>query len=69
MRPSNVFAGSHLDRAANLRRDPEWLARALADPESRLVPVYRGRSLVRFEGAAARAVVLRVGQAAGSWLP
>ncbi|MEA2691288.1 MAG: diphosphatase [Acidobacteriota bacterium] len=70
MLPPNVFAGSRLDRAANLRRDPEWLARALADPESRLVPVYRGRSLVRFEGEAARAVALRVAQAAQTpWLP
>jgi NAD+ diphosphatase len=70
MRLPNFFAGGGLDRAAHLRRDPTWLARALADPESRLVPVFRGRSLVRFEGETARAVALSVGEAAGApWLP
>jgi len=70
MRSPNVFAGGDLDRAATLRRDVEWLARTLADPESRLVPVFRGRSLVRFEGERARAVALSVAQAAATpWLP
>jgi NAD+ diphosphatase len=35
-----------LDRAAEERRDPEWLAALLARPETRLVPVWRGKSFV-----------------------
>jgi NAD+ diphosphatase len=70
VRAPNVFAGSRLDRAADLRRDPAGLARALADPASRIVPVHRGRSLVRFTGEEARAVALSGAQAAAtSWLP
>jgi NAD+ diphosphatase len=70
MRSPNIFAGSRLDRAANLRRDPAWLTRALASPESRLIPLFRGRNLVRFEGELARAVAPSVGEAGGTlWLP
>jgi NAD+ diphosphatase len=61
-RPPNVFAGLSLDRAAHLRRDPAWLAARLADPESWLVPFWRGRSLVRWEGERAGAVRLAVGE-------
>ncbi|HTQ80414.1 MAG TPA: NAD(+) diphosphatase [Thermoanaerobaculia bacterium] len=64
MRPANFFSGSPLDRAAHLRRDSEGLAQALTDPQSLLVPVFQGRSLVRFEGDLARAVVLPVAAAA-----
>jgi NAD+ diphosphatase len=70
VRSPNVFAGGHLDRAAPLRRDAAALARALADPASRIVPVHRGRSFVRFEGKRASAVALSGEQAAAtSWLP
>jgi NAD+ diphosphatase len=70
VRSPNVFAGGHLDRAALLRRDAVALARALADPSSRIVPVHRGRSFVRFEGERASAVALSAEQAAAtSWLP
>jgi NAD+ diphosphatase len=37
----NVFAGSHLDRAGNARRDPEWLATQLRDPRARFLPLWQ----------------------------
>jgi len=46
MHRRNVLSGPYLDREAHLRSDPEWIARALADPASRLVPVSQSRSLV-----------------------
>jgi NAD+ diphosphatase len=45
-----------LDRAAEHRRDPEWLAAVLARPETRLVPVWRGKSFVSGPRAAPRPV-------------
>lgn len=45
-RRRNPFADAALDRAPDLRRRPDWLAARLADPGSRLVPVWRARSLV-----------------------
>jgi NAD+ diphosphatase len=49
LRPPNVFAGPYLDRVAHLRRDAEFLASALRDPEAILVPVWQSRSLLRRE--------------------
>lgn len=43
----NVFAGPYIDRLSVSRRDPDGLAAALADPASRLVPVWRSRNFVR----------------------
>ena len=34
----HTFAGNPLDRADALRRDPEWVARAIAAPDSRFLP-------------------------------
>lgn len=34
----HTFAGNPLDRADALRRDPEWIARATAAPDSRFLP-------------------------------
>jgi NAD+ diphosphatase len=45
-----------LDRAADQRRDPEWLAAILARPETRLVPVWRGKHLIAGPRAAPRPV-------------
>lgn len=64
-RPPNVFAGGRIDRAAHLRRDPNWLAGRLADPATLLVPYWRGRALVLWDDAAARAVRLAVGELPG----
>jgi NAD+ diphosphatase len=38
-----AFAGSGLDRAAHLRRDPEALARLWVDPRARVLPFWHGR--------------------------
>ena len=45
-RRANVYAGSPLQRAAERREDAEWIGRALSDPQSLFVPVWRSRSLV-----------------------
>ncbi|MDE2945189.1 MAG: NAD(+) diphosphatase [Gemmatimonadota bacterium] len=45
-RRPNPFAGGGLDRATHLRADPRWLSDRLSDPSSRIVPVWRERSLV-----------------------
>lgn len=42
----NFYTGAGLDRATHLRKDEAWLAESLADPRSRLVPVWRARNLV-----------------------
>jgi NAD+ diphosphatase len=46
MPPPLLYTGCPLDRAAHLREDAGWIAARLADDESRIVPVWRGRSLV-----------------------
>jgi NAD+ diphosphatase len=46
MQRRNVFSGPYLDRDAHLRQHPDWFGNALADPASRLVPVWNSRSLV-----------------------
>lgn len=42
-----VFAAAPLDRASELRTNPEWLAARLADPASVLIPIWRGDPLTR----------------------
>ncbi|HLW24148.1 MAG TPA: NAD(+) diphosphatase [Steroidobacteraceae bacterium] len=42
----NVFAGPYMDRDGHLRGDPQWFERALADPASRLVPIWNSRNLL-----------------------
>jgi NAD+ diphosphatase len=46
MQERNIFAGPYLDRAGHLRADPEWFERALADPRSRIAPIWNARTLV-----------------------
>ena len=46
------YSGTAFDRAGLRRRDAAWIATRLNDPETRLVPVWRGRSLMRGEEAA-----------------
>ncbi len=46
MQRRNIFAGPYLDRSAHLRQDPAWFDAALADPKSRVVPVWQTRNLV-----------------------
>jgi NAD+ diphosphatase len=49
----NFYAGGGLDRADRKRSDAAWVAHLLADPKSRLVPVWRSQNL--FGGLAAGA--------------
>jgi NAD+ diphosphatase len=42
----NFYAGAALDRLAQLRRDAAWIAARLADPTTRLLPVWRTHNLV-----------------------
>ena len=43
----NFYSGVGLDRADALRRDETWVAAQQADPESRVVLVWRNRNLIR----------------------
>jgi len=57
-RPSrrrNVYEGLALDRAAARRHDAAWLAERLADPATRILPVWRERNLIRHGGEQAPA--------------
>jgi len=46
MKPPNFYAANGLDRAGHRRREPDWLTRQLAHPETLFVPVWRGQNLV-----------------------
>ena len=46
------YSARAIDRACARRRDEAWIAARLADPATRIVPVWRGRSLVNGEVAA-----------------
>ncbi len=75
-RRPNHFAGGVLDRAADRRADPEWVEERRADPESRVVPVWRSRSLVAGEADEAgydpvllsRAVARQFAGSAEEWI-
>ncbi|MEJ2312802.1 MAG: NAD(+) diphosphatase [Gemmatimonadales bacterium] len=45
-RRPNPFSDVQLDRLPDRRRDPRWLEERLDDPRSRVIPVWRARSLV-----------------------
>ena len=63
MKTPNYYAGLALDRGSMLRRDPARLAALLADPTTRLLPVWRSRSLI-VEGADPGAALLSVAESA-----
>ena len=44
---ANFYAESGLDRVTHLRADEAWLSARLADPRSRLIPVWRSQNLFR----------------------
>jgi len=46
MEDHNVFAGAFVDRSGERRKDPDWLAEALANNATRFVPVWGDRCLV-----------------------
>ena len=45
MEDPNVFAGAFVERTGERRKDPDWLAEALADGNSRFLPVWGDRCL------------------------
>jgi NAD+ diphosphatase len=51
MRFRNVYTCFDLDRCDRCRGDEAWVAERLADPETRLVAVWRGQCLTTAEGA------------------
>ena len=62
MSSANPFAGAYLDRRAEARLREEWLAEALADPDTRFIAMQAGAALVHPAQAdnLARAVFLSV---------
>ncbi|MDJ0895115.1 MAG: NAD(+) diphosphatase [Alphaproteobacteria bacterium] len=54
----NVYASGGIDRASHRRTDEAWLARRLADPTTRVVPVWQDKNLAAGRGAASAAVLL-----------
>jgi NAD+ diphosphatase len=57
MQETNFYVTATLDRAALRRRDAEWLLRQRSDPQSRLLPVWRGQNLIRDTDAPAAALL------------
>lgn len=47
--PTFNYAGGRLDRAANFRKNPDWLSRQFEHPERRVLPLWRNRNLIRCE--------------------
>ena len=45
MHDPNVFAGAFVERTGERRKDPDWLAAALADRNARFLPVWGDRCL------------------------
>jgi NAD+ diphosphatase len=46
----NAFTGPSLDRAAHHRRDPAWLANALAAADTKIIPLHKTRPFIIEEG-------------------
>jgi len=61
LRP-NFYAGAAVDRLGHLRRDDRWIAERLADPATRILPVWRTHNLV-VAGSAPSAAWLSVERA------
>ena len=61
---SLFYSGLALDRSTERRRDPDWIASALASPAARVVPVWRTQNLVLEDQGGPRAAFLTVEQAA-----
>jgi NAD+ diphosphatase len=57
MQENIFYVTASLDRATVHRRNADWLARQLAAPGSRLLPVWRGQSLIREAEAPAAATL------------
>lgn len=46
----NFYTGAKVDRAGPLRPDSGWLAKRLGSPDARVVPVWREKNFIAFEG-------------------
>jgi NAD+ diphosphatase len=66
MHERNVFAGPYLDREGHLRADPARLESALADPRSRVLPVWKSLNLVADDAGGAAASGGGAGQSVGT---
>lgn len=60
----NAYTGSPLDRAARLREDADFIARALSGPDTLFVPVWRSHSLMKGTAEGKPEAVLLTGAAA-----
>jgi NAD+ diphosphatase len=58
----NFYASAAVDRLGHLRRDEQWIAQRLADPATRILPVWRTHNLV-ITGGTPGAAWLSVAQA------
>lgn len=54
----NQFTAVRLNREVELRNDSKWLKQSLASPQTRLVPLWRSRSLLERNAAGSLAVYL-----------
>jgi len=54
----NQFTAVRLDRVVERRDDPRWVAVSLANPDTRLVPLWRSRSLLERSGDGTVAIYL-----------
>ncbi|MBX9702376.1 MAG: NAD(+) diphosphatase [Acetobacteraceae bacterium] len=60
----NAYTGSPLDRAAKLREDGDFIARALSGPDTLFTPVWRSRNLMKGVAEGRPEAVLLTGAAA-----
>jgi len=58
----NLFTSVRLDRLAEYRDDPEWVANALGSNVTRLVPLWRNRNLLTDHDGLQQAVYLEPGE-------
>jgi NAD+ diphosphatase len=58
----NLFTSVRLDRLAEYRDDPDWLASALRSETAKLVPLWRNRSLLTHTEGVQQAVYLEPGE-------
>ncbi|HYK27362.1 MAG TPA: NAD(+) diphosphatase [Streptosporangiaceae bacterium] len=58
-----ALARAEVDRSSHLRADADWLDAAWADPQTRVLAVERGRSLVKFDEHSAQLQFLSPSQA------
>lgn len=54
----NSFTSVRLDRLAEYRDDPDWLAQAIESPSARFLPQWRGRSLMNSDETGRQVVYL-----------